>query len=249
MIRLRNFLLAAALVAASPSLAFDIDAMSPEEEAAFGEAVREYILQNPQLLREWITELQSAEAAEQENHDRDLVTAHAEQLYDDGYSWVGGNLEGDITIVEFLDYRCSFCRRAHPEVSELVASDGNIRKIIKEFPILGDESVEASRFALAIMLTEGPEAYKVANDTLMEYRGVFSRGAFGSLADRQGWDSEAILETMDSDAVNDMIAANRQLGQQLAIAGTPTFVFEGELVRGYVSLAEMRELVQVLRTE
>lgn len=249
--KLRNWLVgvAAACMMTVPAAAFDIEAMTEAEEEAFGAAVREYLMQNPELLRDWITELQAQETAVQENADNELVAALSDQLFNDGYSYVGGNPDGDVTIVEFLDYRCSFCRQAHPEVSELVESDGNIRTVIKEFPILGPESVEASRFAIAVHNTHGPEAYKTVNDMLMVHRGQFSRAALASLADREGWDADAIIEAMDSDEVNQVIAANRALAQQLSIAGTPSFVFQDELIRGYVSLADMRQIVELIRTE
>lgn len=241
--------LALALALASPAPAFDIDAMSDAERDAFGDAVRDYLMANPDLLRDWISALQDSEAAAEAGRDTELVAAYAEDLFNDGHSWVGGNLEGDITLVEFLDYRCSFCRRAHPEVIELVESDGNIRKIIKELPILGPESVEASRFAIAVGQVAGPDAYKAMNDTLMAHRGVYTREALGALATAADLDADAILAEMDSDAVTEIIEENRALAQAMAIQGTPTFVLGDQMLRGYVPLNGMRDMVTALRSE
>ncbi len=241
--------LALALALATPAPAFDIEAMNEDEKAAFGEAVRDYLMANPALLREWITVLQNEEAQAEATRDTDLVAQFSDQLFDDGHSWVGGNLEGDVTLVEFLDYRCSFCRRAHPEVIELVSSDGGIRKIIKELPILGPESVEASRFAIAVKEVEGPDAYKVISDMLMEHRGQFTRDAFERMADGEDLDGAAIVAAMDSDAVTDVIEKNRALAADMAIQGTPTFVLGDQMLRGYVPLDGMRELVTAYRSE
>ena len=229
--------------------ALDLDAMSAAEREAFGAAVREYLLENPEVLMEAIGILEDRQAQEQVASDTALVAAHAGAIFDDGHSFVGGNPEGDVTIVEFIDYRCGYCRRAHPEMAELVSSDGNIRKIVKEFPILGAESVEASRFAIAVLQSEGPEAYEAIGDRLMGHRGAFSRKALARLADSEGLDAVEIISRMDSDEVTDVIRGNRQLGQVLAITGTPTFVFGDQMLRGYLPLDGMRAVVADLRSE
>lgn len=226
---------------------YDFGSMSDAEKEVFGEAVREYLLTNPELLREWITALQDYEAQQEANRDFDLVAENAEALFEDDRSWSGGNIDGDVVLVEFLDYRCSFCRRAHPEVVELVNSDGNIRKIIKEFPILGEESVVASRFAISVLQVAGPEAYKKISDKLMEHRGQFTSAALGELAEREGLDADAITGHMDSEEVTEVIAANHALAQQMAISGTPTFVLGDQMLRGYLPLSDMRALVTELR--
>lgn len=228
---------------AMPAGALDLEAMTPAESDAFGEAVRSYLLENPEVLMEVIGILEIREAEQAAMAEQDMVGANAEELFNDGHSFVGGNPEGDVTLVEFIDYRCSFCRRAHPEVAELLSSDGNIRKIIKEFPILGDESVEASRFAISTLQTQGPEAYARVNDALIERRGDFSRRGLERLARELDLDADVILAGMDSDAVSDVIAKNRALAQRLQISGTPTFVVGNQMVRGYVPLAGMRQAV------
>ncbi|MEM1005944.1 MAG: thioredoxin domain-containing protein, partial [Pseudomonadota bacterium] len=132
-----------------PAQALDLNAMSEDEKAQFGAQVRDYLLENPGVIVEAITLLEQQQAVAEAQADKELVAANAEELFNDGYSWVGGNPDGDITLVEFLDYRCGYCRRAVPEVASLLAEDGNIRLVIKEFPILGDASVQSSRFAVA----------------------------------------------------------------------------------------------------
>jgi protein-disulfide isomerase len=241
--------LTAALALPVPAAAFDIEAMTEAEEDAFGQAVREYLMANPELLREWITLLQDTEATAEAAADGDLVAAYADQIFDDGHSWVGGNPDGDVTLVEFLDYRCGYCRRAHPEVKELVSSDGNIRKIIKEFPILGDESVLASRFAIAVKQVEGDDAYAAMSDMLMTHRGAFTEEALSRLADEAGLDADAIIERMSAPEVDEVIQKNYALAQAMNIAGTPTFVLGETMLRGYVPLEAMREVVADVRND
>src|SRR5690606_31309251 len=120
--------------------------MTDAEKAAFGAAVRSYLLENPQVMVETFNKLEEMRMSEQAKSDTDFLGTNADRIYTNPKDWAGGNLEGDVTVVEFLDYRCGYCRRAFNEVEELVASDGKIRLVVKEFPILGPNSVLMSQF-------------------------------------------------------------------------------------------------------
>ncbi|MEC9311738.1 MAG: thioredoxin domain-containing protein, partial [Pseudomonadota bacterium] len=133
----------------APAQALDLSNMSATEREAFGAQVREYLMENPEVILEAVNLLEQRQAAAEATRDQALVADNLQELENDGYSWVGGNPEGDITLVEFMDYRCGYCRRAAREVAELLAKDGNIRWVVKEFPILGEASVLSSRFAVA----------------------------------------------------------------------------------------------------
>ena len=247
---MKALLLSTALVLAPmTAAALDLSDMSPAEKEAFGAQVRAYLMENPQVLREVIEVLEQRQEAEQAAADQALVAANAADLYDDAASWVGGNPEGDITIVEFIDYSCGFCRRAHPEATELVESDGNIRLIVKEFPILGEQSLVASRFAIAALQTEGPEAYKAAHDKLITLDGEVNETALRQIADEAGMDTDSVMAAMTDPEIDGVIAQNRALAQRLQINGTPTFVMAGQMIRGYIPLDGMRELVSAARAE
>lgn len=240
--------LAAAIGLAAPAQAFDIEAMTAEERAAFGEAVRGYLLRNPEVLEEMVAVLEERQTARQADLDRALIAANADALFAAKGDWVGGNPEGDLTLVEFLDYRCGFCRRAHPEVAELIESDGDIRLIVKELPILGPQSELASRFALAVKAVEGDDAYAATGDALMAHEAPITDDALRTLAQNAGYDVRAILAEMGSDAITAQIGRTLALAQALGIQGTPTFVLGREtMLRGYMPLGEMRALVDEVR--
>lgn len=238
-------LAAAALIGlATPALALDFKAMSEEEKAAFGAAVRAYLLENPEVLTEAIEVLNQRQAGTEAENDRALVTANADAIFKDGVSYVGGNPEGDITVVEFIDYRCGYCKKAHPDVKELIATDGNIRFIVKEFPILGEQSVLASQFAIAALQVAGPEAYEKINAGFYEsFRGDMTPDTLAAFARDLGLDPAPILARMDAPEIAKIIADNHALAQRLKISGTPTFVMGGQMIRGYVPLATMQETV------
>jgi len=199
---------------------------------------------------EAISVLETRQAEAEALRDQRLAEVNFEALTNDGFSHVSGNPDGDITIIEFIDYRCGFCRRAHPEVAELVATDGNIRVITKEFPILGEQSLLASRFAVATKIVAGDDAYKDISDALIALNSDVSESSLSAIASAYDLDAEAIFAAMDEDPqVGEVLAANRALGDRLQITGTPTFVFGGEMVRGYVDLAQMRQIVEQERDE
>lgn len=238
-------LIAPALVAslALPVAAMDLKALTDEERALFRAEVRSYLMDNPEVIMEAVELLQSREAEQQVQADLNLVSDNAEAIFDDGYSWVGGNPDGDITLVEFLDYRCGYCKRAHGEVAKLLESDGNIRLIVKELPILGEASVLASRFAVATKQVAGDDSYKAVNDALMSFNGDITMPALRRLADTFDLDADAIEARMDSDEVTQEIAQTRALAQRMNISGTPTFVMQDEMLRGYLPYDQMKALI------
>ncbi|MDA7428619.1 DsbA family protein [Primorskyibacter aestuariivivens] len=239
--------LASTLALATPALATDLTEMSDAEREAFRAEVRAYLLDNPEVIMEAVQVLEERQQAAQEGMDVALVQANRDDIFNDGFSHVGGNPDGDITMVEFVDYRCGYCRKAHDEVHELINTDGNIRFITKEFPILGPESLESSKFAIAVRNVAGDDAYVAANDTLIRYNGKITEGSLRKLAMGLGVDADAVLAEMESDAVARVISETRALAQRLQINGTPTFVLEDEMIRGYVPLEGMRQFVDQVR--
>lgn len=232
---------------ALPAHALDLDNLSAAERATLHEEIRAYLLENPEVIMEAVSILEERQSEGQAQADATLVRENAEAIFDDGHSWVGGNPEGDVTLVEFMDYRCGYCRRAAGEVESLLEDDGNIRFIIKEFPILGEESLRASRFAIATRQVAGDEAYKSVHDALMSYDGSMNETGFTRLADSLGLDANAIVAEMDSDRVSEVIAANHALARQLEISGTPSFVMGDQMLRGFVPQDAMQQVVDDIR--
>lgn len=246
----RHFLPALALAAgltASPALAFDIEAMTSDERSAFRDEVRAYLLDNPEIIMEAVAVLERRQAAEQVASDSSLIATNADAIFNDGVSYVGGNPDGDITFVEFVDYKCSYCRKAFPELAQLIEQDGNIRIIYKEFPILGEESLLASRFAISAKLVAGDEAYGKLHNAMMTMRGSMTQASLTGLAGDLGLDGEAIAAGMSDPQVDAIIGNNHELAGRLQISGTPTFVMEDQLLRGYVPLDGMVQIVAELR--
>lgn len=236
-------LLPAGTNAAHAQTVAQTEAETQAEKATFGAQVREYLLENPQVIIEAMNILQARQDEAEGAQDAQLVQANQDALLRDGASWVGGNPDGDITIVEFTDYRCGYCRKAFSEIEQLIKTDGNIRFIVKEFPILGEASMISSQFAIAVHLLHGPAAYKAAHDGLITLRGEPDTATLSALAKTLGFDAAPILAEMDGPRVAGQIAANHALGSALNISGTPTFVVGSQLLRGYLPLEDMQQVV------
>lgn len=242
-------LLCSACLLAAPAVAGGLGEMTDAERAAFRAEVRSYLLENPEVMLEVMNELQTRQEKAAADADTQLLVTYKDDLFADSHSWVGGNPNGDITIVEFMDYRCGYCRKAYEDVEQLVKSDGNIRLIFKEYPILGEDSTASSRFAIAVLQLYGNAAYKQAHDALISLRGKPDKATLSKLATDMGFDGAEVLAKMGSEEVSAVIKKNQDLGSKMQISGTPTFVIEGSLLRGYVPLNAMQKIVADERTK
>lgn len=234
-------------LAAAPAAAqTDIGNMTPAERAAFGAEVRAYLLANPDVLNEVIEEYARQRKAAQADADRQLVAEHADELYEDSHSYVAGNPEGDVTVVEFLDYNCPYCKQAHPEVLQLLEADPNVRLVVKEFPILGPESIAASQIAMAA-LEQDPESFPALYEALMSHQGRVNENAVYTLAEAAGYDVGELEEAAAATGIEDLIKDNYQLGARLGIEGTPGFVIGDRIIRGFVPADELAAAVEAAR--
>ncbi len=234
-------------LATAPAIADGIGDMSDAERATFRQEIRDYLLENPEVLIEAINVLEARQAEAAGQQDQQLVLSNADALFNSELDWEGGNPDGDIVLVEFMDYRCGYCRRAYPDVTELIETDGNIRIIIKELPILGEQSVLASRFAISTQQVAGDDAYYDVHDALMNFRGDYTEDSLRRLAEGLELDADAIMGAMESPEVTAVIAANHELAERMQISGTPSFVMGDQLIRGYLPYEQMADLAEELR--
>ncbi|MEO0913106.1 MAG: DsbA family protein [Pseudomonadota bacterium] len=221
--------------------------LSADEKAAIHAEIRAYLLENPEILREAMAVLEEREAEAAAEADIALVQEHRAALLGDGFSYIGGNPEGDVTLIEFVDYQCGFCKRAHPEVQALIAADPNIRYIVKELPILGPASMAAARAALAVLDLQGDAAYARFSDALMRHEGQLTPGVITALADEAGADVDEMMALADSDAITNRLNETRALASAIKLSGTPTFVLGDRILRGYLPLQDMQAIVAETR--
>ena len=218
--------------------------LSDNDRLIIQKEIRAYIMNNPEVI---IEAVQSLENKTQEESDLSLIQSSYDELFNDNISWQGGNLNGDITIIEFLDYRCGYCRKAHNEVIKLIKSDKNIRLIIKEYPILGEKSTLSSRLAISVLQKNGPKYYKIVHDKLMTENINLNESNIIKLLENLNINASEVLGHINSNEVTNHLRRIRALGQRLKISGTPTFIIEEKIIRGYVDYNQMKKIIKNIR--
>jgi protein-disulfide isomerase len=208
--------------------------------ALAGDTIRTYLLDHPEVLPEAMDRLQARENARQDRAQADAQTdigKHLPALTKPFASAWAGNPNGDVTIVAFMDYACGYCRASLPGLAELIAKDPNVRVVYREYPVLGPESVVASRWALAAA-QQGK--FRAFHDALFASGAPSQQGIIAAV-EKAGLDKAAAQAAAASPVVAAEIDANHKLGQQLAMNGTPSWVIGGKLLYGardYTGLAE-----------
>ena len=235
----------ALMLATTPVLA---DEFTDAQKAELDSLIRAYLLENPEVILDAMQVLEDRQKQAQLSADAALIARLSDRLFNDGFSHVGGNPEGDVTVVEFLDYRCGYCKQAHDGVQALVASDSNVRYVVKEFPILGPDSTFAARAALAA-LAQGPELYEAFNAAMMRHQGDLGNRTVLRIAESVGLDGDELRAEMDNPAIAERIRTTYGLAREMGINGTPAFVSGSEVVRGYVPYDNLRELVERAREQ
>ena len=221
--------------------------MTEAERESFRTEVRAYLLEHPEVLMEAINILEARRKADSLKADTALIAANSAQLYNDPNSWVFGNPNGDVTLVEFSDYRCGYCKKAHPEVRELLKRDPNIRLVVKEFPILGPDSMVAGRMAMAALDLD-PTNFATLNEMLMSFEGTLSEPVAYQIASVVGYDIAALKQRAASPEIEARINDNYALARALGLQGTPSFILGNRIIRGYLPIEQMLAAVADART-
>lgn len=201
------------------------------DRRAIEQIVREYILQNPEIITEAIGVLEQRQQEAAARAVVEAIRANQGELLRSPTSPVLGNPRGDVTLVEFFDYQCGFCKRAHPQRAAAVQDDGKVRVVMKEFPILGPASVEASKAALA---AKNQGRYAEMHEALMTHQGPLNSTAIREIAGKVGLDVKRLEKDMESADVQAEIDANHRLGRALGIQGTPGFIVGETLIPGMI---------------
>lgn len=200
-------------------------------------AVKSYIEQNPGYVLDVLTNHNQQLAEDARMQAVNLVKSN------DGRT-VLGNPDGDVTIYEFADYNCGYCKRAFVDLMNLVQEDGNIRVVIKEFPILSEGSMVAARFALAAAELGKFEEMHLA---LMNWPGRIDASAVDQVLAQTGIDAAALQAIIDKGEVDQIIAENRQLANAINATGTPAFVIGDQIIPGAIQKEQMQQLVKEAR--
>jgi protein-disulfide isomerase len=226
--------------------AFSADSLSEGQKKDVEDVIQNYLLDHPEIITKAMEVLQTRKREAEGRESKAALTAQRSRLFDDPTSPVSGNPDGDITLIEFFDYRCGVCKRVHPIVDELMKGDPKIRRVYKEWPILGPDSVIAARAALA---SHKQGKYFAFHNALMEARSRLNRDVIMRIAKRVGIDTTQLARDMESPEIARILQENYALAQALKLNGTPSFVIEDTLLKGGRDLATMKNLVAAARAK
>ena len=234
----------AALVAVLATTGATAADFTPEQRQGIEAIVRDYIAKHPEEL---VKALQAAkDKAESEAHDKASVALkeRRREVFDDPDSPVAGNPKGNVSLVEFFDYRCPYCKQVEPSLEKLLGEDKQLRFVYKEFPVLGPASLTAARAALA---ARKQGKYDAFHRTMMALKGQIDDEAVFKVAGSVGLDLDRLKRDMDDPQIDKVLKDNFQLAEALDIRGTPGFVIGDEIVPGAISLDDLKQLIAQAR--
>ncbi|WP_417308881.1 DsbA family protein [Devosia sp.] len=217
----------------------------PIDAAALNPMIESYLLENPKVLQRASAalneQIRAEETAERQAALSDLQTA----IYEDPDHIVLGNPDGDVTLVEMFDYNCTYCRQALPDLATLIAEDPQLRVILKEFPILGPDSIDAAR--VAAVVGQSDVDYWAFHQALFSSRGKIDKAAAVKAASDLGLSPVSVQLEMEDADITEILQRSFQIADRLQISGTPTFIIGDEVIPGAVGLEGLRQRVDNMR--
>jgi protein-disulfide isomerase len=238
--------LAAVFGATGPAAA---DSFSDGQRTDIEAIVRNYLVTHPEVLEEAMAELSKRQAAAESKKHEANVTQYADTIFNSPRQVVLGNKDGDVTLVEFFDYNCGYCKRAMTDMLDLMKSDPKLKVVLKEFPILSQESVDAAQVAVAVRMQDPTgKKYLDFHQKLLGGRGVADKAHALAAAKEAGADMAKLDKDMNSPEVRATIQEARNLGENvLGMNGTPSYVIGKQIVVGAAGLDTLKEKISVAR--
>ncbi|MDY0883708.1 DsbA family protein [Dongia soli] len=213
---------------------------------ALGPIIEQYLLDHPEVIVKAVGRLQQKQAAAKDADFQTTIASQQQQLFNSLSSPVLGNPKGDVTMVEFFDYKCPYCKRVADDVIKLIEDDPNVRVVFKEFPILGPDSQVA---ALAALAANKQGRYSAFHKAAMKHRGAFTKDVVVQIGKDVGLDTDKLQSDMTDPALMAEIEANRAMADKLGIDGTPGFIIGTQKVPGAITLDDMKQLVSKARDQ
>ena len=208
--------------------------------------VKDYLLSHPEILQEMSQTLEEKQKQAEDEQRKSGLAKNAGQIFHDKSDLVAGNPDGTVTMVEFFDYNCAWCKKGFPEVLSLLESDKDLRFVLKEFPIFGEDSEYAARAAIA----SGRQGkYWELHKAMFGHEGKITKESVDEIAAGIGINMGQLKKDMDDPAIAQILVRNRELAQTLAINGTPAFIIDDKLVPGYLPKTELATAIGEIRAK
>ena len=215
---------------------------TPEQEKQIEALVRQYILEHPEIIPEAVAELQRREVAK-------VLASYRDQLETPFPGALAGNPNGDVTLVEFFDFRCPYCRKSHSDLKQLIASDPNLKVVYRDLPILDQQGSEplSRRAALMALAAARQGRYTEMHDAIFNVPGRVTQEKLVEAARKAGVDEKRLAKDMNDPALQQELNKNLQLGGNLGLSGTPTYIIGDQIISGAVSLDDLKDAIAKAR--
>ena len=237
---------ACAFLAAVPPRPLGAAEITPEQRRAIEGIIHDYLMQNPEVLIEALREAEAKASSDAEAKAVLVLRDRRREIFDDPATPVGGNAQGDVSIVEFFDYRCPYCKQVHPAIEKLLDQDRKLRFVYKEFPVLGAQSDMAAHAALAARLQDKYEPFHAA---LMATKGQITDEVVYRVAGSIGLDVDRLKRDMADPEIDQALSANKALASALDIRCTPGFIIGDHIVPGAIDLDALKNMVADARKQ
>jgi protein-disulfide isomerase len=240
------FVAAGLVLTAAPASAQEDTPLSPKQAEAVRKVVRDYLMEHPEVLTEALESLREKMRVQSEADARKMLEARKDEIFKSADDPVAGNLKGDVTIVEFFDYNCGFCKQTFDAMWEAVKADGKVRVVLKEYPILGPESVIAARVAL-VAKAQSQAKYDEFHRAMMKFRGRLDEKSIMRVAGDVGLNVEQVKKDMMGPDIDRQLKKTFELAHALDIGGTPTFIIGDRVVSSALDQPTIKQLVDIAR--
>jgi protein-disulfide isomerase len=222
-------------------------AMTDVQRQAIETVVREYLLKNPEVLQEAMAELEKRQQEAQKVAQASALKETRDILHNSPHGFVAGNPNGDVTLVEFFDYNCGYCKRALTDLQTLIKGDPKLKVVLRDFPVLGPDSLEASKVALAAKQQLKGDKLFDYHTRLLESRGRVNGERAIAVAKEMGLDIAKLQKDMQAADIQAALQENVGLGDKLGLSGTPAFIIGDEIIPGAVGVDPIRKTVAGVR--
>ena len=219
-------------------------AFTPAQREEMKKLIHDYIVKNPDVITEAVQALQTRDDQDRETKQKALISSRSKELQDSPEGTVIGNPKGNVTLVEFFDYNCGYCKSLFPSLLETIKADGQVKLVLKEFPILGPSSIVASKAALASVKQNKYSEFHIA---LIGHKGALTEDSIMKVAKDVGLDVDRLQKDMKGDDIQKTIQRNEDLGKALQVNGTPAIVIGNTFVPGAISKDELKKLITEAR--
>lgn len=215
------------------------------DAATLNPLIESYLMSDPKILQRMSVALDSTLQAEERTAASTAIASMRDAIFNDPKQVVLGNPNGDVTLVEFFDYNCGYCRSALPDIATLLAEDPNLRIVLKEFPILSNESIDAAR--VSVLVGEADVDYWAFHEALFTSRGQVDKQVALEAAEALGLSPVSLELDMGNEAVAQSIQTSYEIAKALNITGTPTYIIGNEIIPGAIGIEELRNRIANMR--